>query len=120
MTLGKFIAKGKGRKVYQHPNDPDLIIKVPINSDKANRWEWEFWNLIKDTEYAKYFCPCVEFTDGNLIMKRCKPGKRVPQGLTIKGIKIKDSTKSTNYGRLGKRNVLLDYSHAYKQLKDLL
>lgn len=68
----ELLGVGFNRKVYAL--NEDLIIKIPIDdtekSKKSNLIEYEVWNKIKNTEYGKYFCPCINLKNGVLTAKR--------------------------------------------------
>lgn len=111
--FGEEIGRGKTRVVYAHSKNPDWVVKQSVGH--ANQIEWKLWLTVKDTPFAKFFCPCVELTtEGHLIMVRCKPVqedfKKIP---TILGIKPpKDSKNPENYGFLDDRLVIVDYGHS--------
>ena len=123
MKKGKLLGKGVTRKVYEHPENKNYVIKEsigPIKEDKENRLygsnkrEWEAWLYIKDSKYEKYFCPCIELLDEGLylIMERAiKTTKKVnlPKELScIKDIDI----RPCNCGELNGRIVIIDYGHS--------
>lgn len=128
MKLGKYIGSGKCRKVYHHPTLKDAVIKV-AKKDKSgglnhqNKSEWEVWNLIKDTKYKKYFCPCIEMTeDGKYLIQ--KKAKKTSSTVNLpKELKCKngDIDGSKNIGLYNKKTVLVDYGHSkfIKHIKSL-
>jgi hypothetical protein len=118
MKLEKLIGKGTYRRVYEHPDDNTLVVKVlrkNKKTNKSNEIEWKIWNAIKDTEYAEYFCPCIELTkEGYLIMNRCDPIEDTIEGhktVYVLGIPIIESHRWKNKGILDDRVVVLDFGN---------
>lgn len=114
MKLGKFIKKGKCRRVYEHPTDETKVIKVAHRPKRNhNSYEWEVWNKLKGTEYEKSIAPCHEISDCHkyLVMERAgkmtlhlKP-PMMPEG-------FKDIKKRSNLGWIEGRVVIIDYANA--------
>lgn len=95
------IGEGKRRRVYAHPIDPALVVKVaktnlnhswrgpkaegrPLRNESrfSNPGEWMLWQLVKDTPLAKWFVPCVSISkDGKeLVQCRAVVCKTIPDG----------------------------------------
>ncbi|MBX3490901.1 hypothetical protein [Parvibaculum sp.] len=107
---GQQIGNGISRQVYEHATDPTLVIKVEMTAMTfQNVREWQTWDALKDTKYAKWLAPCVLIGhSGNvLIQKRTQPipagkePKRLPEWLT--------DHKRDNYGLYEGRIVCHDY-----------
>ena len=121
MKLGKYINQGRGRKVYHHPDKEDIVIKVAMpkkNNKKGfksqNKNEWEVWNLVQNTKYEKYFCPCIEISEDTqyLLQKKAKQSKSSFKYTNIlKGLNDADITRSCNCGYYNGEMVLIDYGH---------
>jgi hypothetical protein len=116
MKLKKLIGKGWNRNVYEHPEDPELVVKVVTHLHEgidSNKLEWEIWNKIKDTKHAEYFCPCVDLTqDGHLIMQKCEKTKeKNEEKIYVLGFYVRDSKRSGNKGLLNNKMVIIDYGH---------
>jgi hypothetical protein len=112
MKLGRLLANGSSRDVFEHPDNPGLVIKVDLHEQSYNELEWEVWKRVRGTEYEKFFAPCVCFVDGYLIMRRCQPCKEtLPSDLVIFGVRIQDSARGANTGLFDNRLVCLDYGH---------
>lgn len=104
------IGSGMGRDVYASKVLPDCVIKCESNAGSfQNQFEWETWQQVKNTPFAKWFAPCkwISACGGVLVMQRTHPiqpghyPERVPAFLT--------DLKRTNYGLIGKQVVCHDY-----------
>jgi hypothetical protein len=117
--LKKLIGEGSHRRVYEHPEDPKLVVKVLRDDgpypqkENSNKIEWELWKKVKGTSLEKHFAPCVKLTkDGHLIMQKCKPlTYYLDENMEFLGITIDDSRSPENVGKIGKQVVLFDYGH---------
>ena len=126
---GKKLGSGLYRNVYVCKDDPTLVIKILREPPKeklkkfnvpkrynANLMEWRVWQAVKDTDVAKYFCPCVRLTpEGHLIMLRCDTNIDISESefMEIEHLKVADARtihKKSNLGRLDGRLVILDYA----------
>jgi hypothetical protein len=104
------IGSGIARNVFSSQVLASSVVKVEDRIGSfQNVVEWETWQRVKETEFAKWFAPCEWISgDGSiLVMKRTQPAregefpKKMPAFLT--------DFKRTNYGVLGKRIVCHDY-----------
>jgi hypothetical protein len=109
---------GKVRRVYVHPDDPALVVKVAWLSSKlrartelgdANRVEWRTWNLVAGTSLEAWFVPCVSISDDcmELIQYRAAPVRAPPKD---RPLWFRD-VKKENWGFWRGRTRLLDYGH---------
>jgi len=126
MNIGKFIAKGKWRSVYEHPEDPTLVIKV-LTPDKdiikrytnregeltlnPNKNEYDVWLKYKDTEVGTHLCPVVDISPCHnyLVMKKAPRLSRLPEYRLPKN--FKDTRAAQNWGLYEKRHVCIDYGN---------
>jgi hypothetical protein len=72
---GERLGGGMSRDVWSSVLDPSVVIK--FETDKGhfqNVMEWEVWQEVKETKWAKWFAPCVSIsgTGSVLIQKRTK------------------------------------------------
>jgi hypothetical protein len=115
LCVGKEIGYGVHRKVFEWLPDPSLVVKFEVGGQSfANIIEWETWNRVKDViDVHHWFAPCVSISSCGsvLLQKKASPvsldelPKLLPAYLS--------DTKRTNFGRIGKRVVCIDYgSHA--------
>lgn len=88
MDLGKFISEGRTRKVYEHPKNPSLVIKVQKVADLKrdvkwnNHKEWDNWNLIKKhPDKIKFLAECVSLSECKkfLVQVRGESIKEIPK-----------------------------------------
>lgn len=110
MLKGEKIGSGMSRVVWSSPIWPDCVIKIEDSvAHFQNVIEWETWQNVKDTPYAKWFAPCrwISHSGSILIMERTKPAadKSYPDRMP----KFLCDFKKANYGMLGKRLVCHDY-----------
>ena len=60
MLCGELLGTGSARSVYQSVLDDHLVFKFETKANSfQNVIEWETWERIKETEFAKWFAPCV-------------------------------------------------------------
>lgn len=104
------IGSGMSREVYSSSVFPDSVVKVEAAAGFfQNVIEWETWQRVKDTPFAKWFAPC-EYISPNgavLVMKKTIPARadeypdRMPPFLT--------DLKRANYGIYNGKLVCHDY-----------
>lgn len=110
MLKGEKIGAGMSRVVWSSPIWPDCVIKIEDSvAHFQNVIEWQTWQEVKDTPYAKWFAPCrwISHSGSILIMEKTKPApdKSYPDRMP----KFLCDFKKTNYGMLGNRLVCHDY-----------
>lgn len=124
MLLGDAMGYGTFRHIYNHATDPDVVVKLENGAQSFhNVTEWQVWQSVKDTEFAKWFAPVKHISASGtvLIMQRAQPvtvkdlPKKVPAFFT--------DLKAENWGRIGNRFVCVDYGlhllHEYGMTKRL-
>jgi len=108
MMCGTHLGGGMSRNVYECEIMKNCVIKVEETAYKfQNVIEWETWQQVKETDFAKWFAPC-EYISPNgsiLIMQRTKNALEYPDKLPA----FLTDTKKNNYGMLGKDFVCHDY-----------
>lgn len=92
---GKLLACGDNRCVYQHRENPNLVIKYSRNSDMSNQTEWKLWSHLKDSEWSRYLCPCISIHSGILVMMKCQTPRRLPRKYWID--KVMEQEKDFNH-----------------------
>jgi hypothetical protein len=104
------IGRGMSREVFTSEVLKDCVVKVEDSCGHfQNVLEWETWNRIKWTDYAKWFAPC-EYISPNgtiLVMKKTLPAqdKMYPKQMPI----FFSDFKRTNYGLFNGKLVCHDY-----------
>jgi len=95
------LGEGKRRRVYAHPIDPALVVKVaktnltktwrgarskgsPLRTEASfsNPGEWALWETVRGTKLEKWFVPCVSISSDGVELVQCRavPCDKVPQG----------------------------------------
>lgn len=99
---------GIAREVWASKVLPNSVVKVEENAGSfQNVLEWETWQRVKDTEFARWFAPC-EWISANgavLIQARTTPAAKYPDRLPV----FLTDTKRANYGMHKGRFVCHDY-----------
>lgn len=115
VTPGPEIGRGRHRTVHDHPERPDLVLKVTLpgyhQATSSNWLEWSIWKHVSGTDLAQYFAPCESFSKGVLAMRRCEPCEDDTDDLTLLGVRIRDTGRARNCGMLDGRRVVIDYGH---------
>lgn len=88
MVCGKFLGAGAFREVFEYLLDPTCVIKVEMHSATfENVLEWEIWQVVKDTEHAKWFAPCIRVSGQGtwMVQKKTKPltEKQLPDKMPV-------------------------------------
>jgi hypothetical protein len=112
LILGDQIGLGMSRNVYNHKQNPDLVIKHEVGQGFQNAIEWRVWESVEHTPMAKWFAPCVSISPNGvfLIQKKVKTLPILNKDKYPKEIPAFFSdTKYTNFGMLGKNFVCFDY-----------
>ncbi len=106
------IGSGMSREVF----DTDLLIGCVVKVEERagyfqNVIEWETWQRVKETDYAKYFAKCFSISaDGRiLVMEKTRPASRAELPVTMP--RFFTDFKETNYGwvKPGDREVATKY-----------
>lgn len=115
---GKYLGEGYRRIVYEHKNNPNLVIKyLKSHKDRHNKTEYENWIKLKDTEKGKWLVPCLSLSvDGRyLLQRRVKVLDKVPEDVPdwIKALPDYSlgGNKSKHWGMFNGRTVLIDYGN---------
>ena len=104
------IGSGMSRTVWVSPLLPGRVVKTEEDSRRfQNVFEWETWNQVKDTKWAKWFAPCVSISPCGavLVMERTTLPtlKQFPDRMPV----FLTDFKRGNYGMLKGRLVCHDY-----------
>ena len=113
LVLGKYIGSGCYRDVYQHSTNKDWVVKLMNDAEaNSNLLEFEIWQTVKDTPWAKWFAPCPWCSDNGkaLIQEKVEPITK--ENIYLIPDKIPyffTDLKPTNFGFIGKQLVCHDY-----------
>jgi hypothetical protein len=110
LLANRKIGSGIARTVYDSQVLKGCVIKVEDTSCSfQNVMEWQAWQRVSGTDWAKWFAPCKWISPSGtvLVMERTRPAspKETPGRLPV----FLTDTKRENYGVLGKRFVCHDY-----------
>ncbi len=111
LLCGKKLGFGCYREVFELPWMPAFVLKLETDAGSFhNVLEWEVWREIKDSKWSGYFAPCeaISATGAALLMRRTRPIKAFPEGLTLPS--FFQDVKPDNFGLLKGRIVCHDYS----------
>jgi hypothetical protein len=109
-VCGARIGDGMTREVYRYNPSETLVIKIELEtSHYQNISEWQVWDHIKDTKFAKWFAPCHSISECGrfLLMKYAEPiaAIRLPAEVPA----FFTDLKPANWGVYNKHPVALDY-----------
>ena len=100
LLVGDKISDGSARSVYQCKLRPDLVVKIEnVARSFQNIEEFNTWEMVRDTDYAKWFAE-IALPEANA--PRRKP--EIPSGLAI----TPDGSKLFVCGNLSNRLLELD------------
>lgn len=108
LFCGEKLGEGVGREVYVYALDETKVIKVETTAHSfQNITEWQVWQEVQHTQYAKWFAPCHWISPCGivLIQSRTQPVKKPPEKIP----NFFTDLKAENYGRLKGRFVCHDY-----------
>lgn len=108
ILCGKLLGAGISRQVYTCKIDPTLVVKIEYEaSDYQNMIEWYTWAMVKHTEHAKWFAPCITLSENCrvLLQKKTTSIKKYPDKLPV----YMTDTKRLNYGMYKGHVVCHDY-----------
>jgi hypothetical protein len=108
LMCDEVIGRGQGRTVYSSKVLPNSVIKVEENARSfQNIIEWETWEQLKNTVYAKWLAPCEHISANGavLVMAKTKPLHKLPSEMPT----FLDDFKPENYGIYNGRPVCHDY-----------
>lgn len=111
MLCGEHIGSGSYRAVFDCRVIKRSVIKVVWGQNtNCNMLEWNVWQAVKDTEWAKWFAPCYYISPGGHYLiqaktKPIKPGQKLPKQMPG----LFTDFHTGNFGYIGKRLVCHDY-----------
>ncbi len=108
LFFGRWLGSGQYRDVYVYSPDETKVVKIERNARSfSNVSEWQIWQEVKDTKWARYFAACssISHSGSVLVMERTRPLERAPTQLP----NFMADLKTENFGRVGSRIVCHDY-----------
>lgn len=109
--VGEFLGRGVYRAVYVYRPNPKFVVKLEMTDAKwfANISEWQIWNEVKNTKWAKWFAPCISISVNGtvLVQERTYEVKKIPKRIPD----FLGDTKLGNWGLFKGRPVMHDYGN---------
>lgn len=109
MVCGDFLGKGIARHVYIFLPHREWVVKIESGSGSfQNVIEWETWQDVRDTKWAKWFAPCHFISPCGAVMLQTRTR---PIGVKPRVIpNFMSDLQEVNFGRIGKQVVCHDYA----------
>lgn len=105
-TLGS----GVHRTVFPCALNDAWVVKVEEGSRSfANVLEWETWERVRDTPWAKWFAPCHHISPCGSVLLMSRTQRLRPEEYPEQIPGFFTDTKRDNFGLLGKQFVCHDY-----------
>lgn len=108
MLCDELIGRGMSRATFSSKVLPDCVVKVEDGAgDFQNIKEWELWQAVRHTKFAKWFAPCRWISPNGivLVMERTTPAWEFPAEMPV----FLTDYKRENYGMLNGQLVCHDY-----------
>jgi hypothetical protein len=107
---GRKLGDGAGRTVYVNKQDETKVIKIEL----AEGWfqnvtEWQVWNELSHTKYAKWLAPCYSISNTGIVLIQARID---PLPREIKKIKFPNfitDTKVNHFGYINDQLTCCDY-----------
>jgi len=110
LLLGEALGVGIHRKVGVYKLDKNLVVKCAIECPNINILEEEIWQMVRHTNIAKWFAPCVEISPCGIFLLQnrieTKPKSEYPKFIPS----FFTDTKYKNFGWLNGNFVCCDYA----------
>jgi hypothetical protein len=109
LIKGDAIGEGAHRKVFQHRQNVDWVVKVEEGAKSfANAIEWDTW-VHANPGLRKWLCPCIDISPSGavLIMQKADPirERELPKKLPA----LFTDLKISNWGVIDDKPVCIDY-----------
>lgn len=108
--IGEFIGEGKSREVFQHADNPALVVKIAKEGSEsaitAFEKEWNAWQAAQGTVWEPCFAPITARTRTWSTVVKCEPCPEI-HDYPIP-IMMEPDPKCYNFGILDGRMVMLD------------
>ena len=110
LVCDELIYQGMSRAVWSSEVLTDCVVKVEDRCGYfQNVVEWETWQRVKDTDFARWFAPCrwISPSGSILVMERTRPAgdAQYPEKMPV----FLSDFKRRNFGMLGGQLVCHDY-----------
>lgn len=109
LLFGEALGIGVHRKVGVYLPDKTLAIKCAIETPNINVLEYETWFMVRDTDCAKWFAPCIDISPCGIFLLQ-KRVEKLPKDQYPKMIPtFFGDLKYSNFGLLNGKFVCCDY-----------
>lgn len=106
----ELIGEGSGRRVYALSTDPTKVVKIEAGGVSfQNVTEWQTWQDLAHTRYAKYLAPCHRISPCGIVLIQSRVMPLQPQQEVVKLPSFLNDFQRANYGILEGRVVCADY-----------
>lgn len=110
LFLGELLGIGIHRRVGVFKPDNSLVLKCAVECPNINILEEEVWQMVRETNIAKWFAPCVSISDcGMFLLQRrveTRPRSEYPRLVPS----FFGDCKYSNYGWIDGQFVCCDYA----------
>lgn len=110
LICGEPLGFGIARQVFVLGTDPTKVVKVEIAAGSfQNVIEWQTWNDLRETQYAKYLAPCHHISPCGIVLIQSRVGPLTARHERQPLPSFLTDFKRSNYGVLDRRVVCCDY-----------
>ncbi len=107
------LGKGVARDVYRSALNPDHVFKFELPSMSfQNILEWETWDVVRHTKYAKWFAPCIHIASCGTVLIQAYAREIMPDELPKDVPAFFTDLKADNWGMLNGHPVCRDYGRS--------
>lgn len=110
LFCGAPLGEGIGRETYVLATDPAKVVKIERGAGSfQNVLEWETWNELSETKYARYLAPCHWISPSGIVLVQTRVAPLTPEYEDVRLPEFLCDFKRSNYGVLDGRVVCCDY-----------
>lgn len=112
LFIGERLGAGVGREVYVNLMDEDTVIKYEPEGFQ-NIKEWEMWQEVEMTKYAKWFAPCITISPNGIFLVQKRTYKPLKVDYPEKVPSFFMDKKYDNYGVIIEKGIKKFVCHDY-------
>lgn len=110
LLCGERLGAGIHREVFVYKPDPKYVMKIAPDAPEANVLEAHIWDMVADTNIAKWFARCHMVSTSGVFLLQERVERR-PQAEYPKHVPVFfGDLKYKNFGWIGGRLVCCDYA----------
>lgn len=110
MFCGDMLGYGCSRWVFKYQLEDNLVIKIDMSDHNANVIEYDVWQSVRDTEFAKWFAPCIRLSQCGRVLIQNRGYKKDHKYYPEKIPAFFTDIKIDNFRFVGKQLVCIDYA----------